>query len=235
MGVHFVVAREPPSTLARPRSENRPKNPKSEKGNMKLIFTALIPRLQIENNKQQKKTMKMNRFEKTILLAVTLAAVATGVCNGEIGDTRGLSARRYQMRGAANSDGTVTYARGNWNVIEQFNANGRCDLIEYSHLDKSNLTDNEISMLLQNNSTTASNWTSYTVADGGTEWSDHNYLWAKFYVGVNYLIRDPAVKYTLQSFRIATTAALQRLGLFRNGGTNTSGGNGDSNDKVMPL
>jgi ABC-type antimicrobial peptide transport system ATPase subunit len=103
--------------------------------------------------------MKLNRLEKTVLLAVTLAAVATGLCKGEIRDTRGLSARRYQMRGVANSDSIVTYARGNWNVIEQFNANGHCELIEYSHLDKSNLTDNEISMLLQNNSTTASNRT----------------------------------------------------------------------------
>jgi hypothetical protein len=41
-GSHFVVTREPPSTLTRLTSENRPKNSNSGKGHMKLIFTALI-------------------------------------------------------------------------------------------------------------------------------------------------------------------------------------------------
>jgi hypothetical protein len=42
MEVHFVVTRESPSTPARSTPENRPKNPNSAKGHMKLILTALI-------------------------------------------------------------------------------------------------------------------------------------------------------------------------------------------------
>jgi hypothetical protein len=83
----------------------------------------------------------------TAALGLTMSAYAN------IGDTRHQSDKRYgtpqlQIMG----DFTYrNYVKGNWNVSTGFNTKGYCVYVEYSHIDASNFSKEEIAKLLTDN------------------------------------------------------------------------------------
>jgi hypothetical protein len=75
--------------------------------------------------------IKLNKFEKGVILAVAMAAVSTCVAKAGLGETYAQSCRQYGSRGTWHGD-NCTWIYRNAQIVEGFDTSGRCAIIQIS-------------------------------------------------------------------------------------------------------
>lgn len=170
-----------------------------------------------QQTKKVIRQMKLNTLEKSILLAVALAAAVTAICNAGIGETYSESCEHYGGKPYSRDKAQFNWLyKGLW-VSEIFDDQGRCDYFTLSSATEYLITQENVETYLSNLLPEGGVWHAYpsgnqyqlcwvTITPDGRRW------YANFYVAT-VIDRTTGGKIANSAIRVATEEHLVHYGL----------------------